>query len=253
MGHDWFRVTMVSYAAGNPPRKRHSCAMNRKQLHLVAEIAVNLALPWLAYTLAQPRWGELGGLIASAIPPLLWSLGELLRHRRLDALSVLVLVGIAMSLVGLALGGDGRILLVRESLASGAIGVVFLLSLLLDKPLVFYLARATMAREGDDAHDVIAEWWATPGARRAVRVMTAVWGGGLTAEAALRTWLAWNWAPSRFLAVAPFIGYGMMAVLMLWTFWYRRVLAATEQEEQVRSASDNLRSGLDETVTGSSV
>jgi len=202
--------------------------MNRKQLTLIAELAVNLALPWLAYTLAEPRWGELGGLIASAIPPLLWSLGELLRHRRLDALSVMVLVGIAMSLVGLALGGDGRILLVRESLASGAIGVVFLLSLLFEKPLIFYLARATMARERDDAHDVIAEWWATPGARRAVWVMTAVWGAGLTAEAALRTWLAWTWPPARFLAVAPFIGYGLVAVLMLWTFWYRKRLSRDE-------------------------
>lgn len=204
--------------------------MNRKHINLIAELAVNLALPWMAYTLAEPRWGELGGLIASAIPPLLWSLGELLRHRRLDALSVLVLVGIAMSLLGLALGGDARILLVRESLASGAIGVAFLVSLLFEKPLIFYLARATMAREQDDAHEMIAAWWATPGARRAVSVMTAVWGSGLTAEAALRTWLAWTWPPARFLAVAPFIGYGLVALLMLWTLWYRRLLGRAERD-----------------------
>ncbi len=204
--------------------------MNRKHINLIAELAVNLALPWMAYTLAEPRWGELGGLIASAIPPLLWSLGELLRHRRLDALSVLVLVGIAMSLVGLALGGDARILLVRESLASGAIGVAFLVSLLFEKPLIFYLARATMAREQDDAHEVIAAWWASPGARRAVSVMTAVWGSGLAAEAALRAWLAWTWPPARFLAVTPFIGYGLIALLMLWTLWYRRLLGPAERD-----------------------
>lgn len=202
--------------------------MNRKHLNLLAELAVNLALPWLAYTLAEPRWGELGGLIASAIPPLLWSLAELLRHRRLDALSAIVLVGIAMSLAGLALGGDARILLVRESLVSGAIGVAFLLSLLLEKPLIFYLARATVARESDDAHSIIEAWWQTPGARRAVWMMTAVWGAGLTGEAALRTWLAWIWTPSRFLAVTPFIGYGLMALLMGWTFWYRRYLSRTQ-------------------------
>jgi hypothetical protein len=37
------------------------------------ELAVNLVLPWLAYRLAVPHWGETGGLIASAVPPLVWS------------------------------------------------------------------------------------------------------------------------------------------------------------------------------------
>ena len=211
--------------------------MNRKHLNFVAELVANLALPWLAYTLAEPRLGELGGLVASALPPVLWSLGELLRHRRLDALSVLVLVGIAMSLVGLSLGGDARILLVRESLASGAIGVAFLFSLLLEKPLIFYLARATIARQHDDAHDIVCQWWASPGARRAVWVMTAVWGVGLTAEAALRTWLALIWAPSRFLVVAPLIGYGLMALLLLWTFWHRHALSG---ELEAKDAGDVL-------------
>ena len=49
------------------------------------ELAVNLLLPWLAYRLAAPHWGETGGLIASAVPPVIWSLVELARFRRVDA------------------------------------------------------------------------------------------------------------------------------------------------------------------------
>jgi hypothetical protein len=116
---------------------------------LVAELGVNLVLPWLAYRLALPHWGELGALYASAVPPVVWSLVEFARTRRVDALSILVLLGIALSIVLMALGGSPRLLLMRESMASGAIGIVFLLSLAMRRPLTFYLARATVAREGE--------------------------------------------------------------------------------------------------------
>jgi hypothetical protein len=110
-----------------------------------AELAVNLLLPWAAYRLALPHWGEVGGLIASAVPPTVWSIVGLVRFRRLDALSAIVLVGIALSLGAMALGGSARMLLMRESLASGAIGLAFLLSLFARRPLGFYLARASAA------------------------------------------------------------------------------------------------------------
>ncbi|MDB5835021.1 MAG: hypothetical protein JWR14_4851, partial [Caballeronia sp.] len=58
---------------------------------LVVELAANLVLPWLAYRLALPHWGELGALYASAVPPVVWSLVEFARTRRVDALSILVL------------------------------------------------------------------------------------------------------------------------------------------------------------------
>jgi hypothetical protein len=57
-------------------------------------------LPWLCYRWAVPQWGETAGLIASSLPPLLWSGIELLRFRRIDALSLLVLAGILLSLAG---------------------------------------------------------------------------------------------------------------------------------------------------------
>ncbi|HEV7834450.1 MAG TPA: VC0807 family protein [Caballeronia sp.] len=192
---------------------------------LVVELGVNLLLPWLAYRLALPYWGELGALYASAVPPVIWSLVEFARTRRVDALSILVLLGIALSVVLMALGGSPRLLLMRESIASGAIGVVFLLSLALRRPLTFYLARATVAREGEGgAERFEALWNERPALRRSVRLMTAVWGLGLTGENALRSWLAWHWPIERFLVVSPFIGYGIYGALTVWTLMYRKKL-----------------------------
>jgi len=139
----------------------------------VAELGVNLVLPWLAYRLALPHWGELGALYASAVPPVAWSLAEFARTRRVDALSILVVLGIAMSIVLMALGGSPRLLLMRESMASGAIGVVFLLSLAMRRPLTFYLARATVAREAEGgAERFEALWSERPLLRRSIRLMT---------------------------------------------------------------------------------
>ncbi|MGA3251186.1 MAG: VC0807 family protein [Paraburkholderia sp.] len=189
------------------------------------ELAVNLLLPWLAYRLALPRWGETGGLIASAVPPVVWSLVELARFRRVDALSLVVLLGIVLSLGAMALGGSPRMLLLRESLVSGAVGVAFLLSLPMRRPLIFYLARATVAREvAGGAERINALWDERPAFAASMRMMTAVWGVGLTTETALRSWMAWTWPVERFLVVSPFIGYGIYGALLAWTLWYRKTL-----------------------------
>lgn len=188
----------------------------------VAELAVNLLLPWVAYRLAHPHYGEVGGLIASAIPPVAWSIVELVRFRRVDALSAIVLLGIALSIGAMAFGGGPRVLLMRECLASGAIGVAFLATLFARRPLVFYLARATVARETPEGVARFEMLW---NERRefasAMRMLTAVWGIGLTADAALRAWLAATWPIERFLVVSPILGYSVFGGLLAWTFWYR--------------------------------
>ncbi|REE19511.1 hypothetical protein B0G71_2609 [Paraburkholderia sp. BL27I4N3] len=191
----------------------------------VLELAVNFLLPWLAYRLALPHLGETGALIASAVPPIVWSLIELARFRRVDALSVMVVAGIVLSVAAMALGGSPRMLLLRESMVSGAIGVVFLLSLPMRRPLIFYLARATVAREMEGgAERFEALWQERPALVSAMRLMTLVWGVGLTGETALRAWMALTWPIERFLVVSPFIGYGIYGGLALWTFWYRKTM-----------------------------
>jgi len=191
----------------------------------VLELAVNFLLPWLAYRLALPHLGETGALIASAVPPIVWSLIELVSFRRVDALSVVVVAGIVLSVAAMALGGSPRMLLLRESLVSGAVGVVFLLSLPMRRPLIFYLARATVAREMEGGAARFETLWSErPALVSAMRFMTLVWGVGLTGETALRAWMALTWPIERFLVVSPFIGYGIYGALTLWTLWYRKTM-----------------------------
>lgn len=191
----------------------------------VLELAVNFLLPWLAYRFALPHTGETGALIASAVPPIVWSLIELARFRRVDALSIMVIAGIVLSVAAMAAGGSPRMLLLRESLVSGAVGVAFLLSLPMRRPLIFHLARATVAREMEGGAERFENLWQTrPSLVSAMRLMTLVWGVGLTAETALRAWMALTWPIERFLVISPFIGYGIYGGLTLWTLWYRKAI-----------------------------
>jgi len=61
--------------------------MNLLRTGFGTEIIVNAALPWLVYILAQPGMGRVHALMASALPPLVWSVIQLVQKRRIDALS----------------------------------------------------------------------------------------------------------------------------------------------------------------------
>jgi hypothetical protein len=194
--------------------------------------AINIALPLLIYHYAAPHFGERNALILSSAPPILWSAIEIARFRRLDAVSLLVVIGIFLSLAAMTLGGDPRLLLARESLVTGMIGLIFLGSLTLARPLMFYLARSSMAKESAEAADRFESLWLKPRFVRSMYLMTWVWGIGLVCEAVLRFWLAFAWPIEQFLAISPFIGYGIYFTLMGWTLWYvRRLKAAGRARE----------------------
>jgi len=193
-------------------------------------LAVNIALPFVIYHFAAPHLGESSGLVLSSVPAILWSLLEIVRFRRLDAISLLVLLGIFLSLVRWRSAAVPVFLLLRESLVTGMIGIVFLGSLLLPRLLAYYLARSTVAKQSPQELNTFEVAWAKPRFVRSMYVMTWVWGLGLASEAILRCWLAWNWPVERFLAIAPFIGYGIYFSLMGWSLWYgRRLKAAARQ------------------------
>jgi hypothetical protein len=109
-------------------------------------LAVNIALPLMVYHFAAPHLGEGGGLVLSSVPVIVWNLLEIVCFRRLDAIGLLVLLGIFLSLGAMAIGGSARLLLLRESLVTGVIGIIFLGSLLLPRPLIYYLARSGEAK-----------------------------------------------------------------------------------------------------------
>jgi hypothetical protein len=196
--------------------------VTRQRVMFVLELLVNIAAPWAVYTWAKPHVGEVHAIMLSALPPMVWSLVDFARRRVVDALSVLVLGGIALSLVGYAFGGSPKLLLMRESLVTGLIGVVFLGSVVVRRPLVYVLAKAAVARQSGEEQAAFRAEAESPRFRRMMGVITAVWGCALVAETGVRAGLLFSIPVSRFLVVGPVVGYGTVGLLMLWTFLYAR-------------------------------
>ena len=196
--------------------------MNRGNAGFAVELLVNIVLPWATYTLLIPHTSEFAAIAWSAAPPTLWSLLELARHRTLDALSILVLSGIALSLVALAFGGSPRMLMVRENLFTIPIGLAFLVSLGLKKPLIYHAAAAVFARNNPEQRAAFEASWQRPLVVQSLRVISLVWGLGLIAQGLLLGWMAWTWPIPTYLWASPIIGYGMFAALGVWTWYFRR-------------------------------
>ena len=188
---------------------------------IIVSVVINGAFPFLIYW-ALTNYASMSSflaLVATGIPSILHSLVGLLRQKRIDFLAGLVLAGIAVSVIITALGGDPKVYLIRESFFTITFGLALLISLALPRPVMFYMARHFAS--GNDPSNIARFnllWQEHESFRRRLRVITAVWGTGLLLEAIIRITLVNMLSVQQFLAVSPFVIYGITAALIIWTF-----------------------------------
>ncbi len=207
------------------------------------EVLVNAVLPFIIYNLTDKRLGDVGALIASSVPPIAWSIVQFVRSRTVDALSLLVVMGIALSLLALWGGGGAKFLQLRENLVTGAIGLVFLGSVAIGRPLIYYLARAGMqpgaASELADFENLRDNAFF----KRTMRVMTLVWGFGLVLRTALAAILVFTVSIPTYLAIHPVLGYATMGALAGWTLFYARRQQAQGRARRAAAEAEALQVG----------
>lgn len=210
--------------------------------HVLVEALVNFILPFVIYSYAEAPLGDVRALLLSSAPPVAWSLVEFARHRRVDALSVLVVAGIVLSLLAMIGGGGPKFLQLRENLVTGIIALVFLGSAAIGKPLVYQLARASMMRKSADEAQEFAALQVHAAFRRTMTVMTLVWGLGLLANVAVSVALVFALTIREYLIVGPIVGYATMGALTLWTFLYAQ---RSRRRGEERRAAAQLAGGAE--------
>lgn len=141
---------------------------------IALEVLVNFVGPYVIFAALKPRLGDVHALMASSIPPILWSLIEFARTRRVDALSILVLAGIAASLLAYLGGGGVKALQLREKVVTFPIGLGFLGSAAIRRPLIYQLALSTIGRRSAEEAASFEQMNVYPAFRRAMMVMTLV-------------------------------------------------------------------------------
>jgi hypothetical protein len=212
--------------------------LQKNGVHVLIEALVNFILPFMIYNYAEAPLGEVRALLASSAPPIAWSLVEFTRHRRLDTLSVLVVSGIALSLLAMIGGGGVQFLQLREKLVTGVIGLAFVGSALIGKPLIYELARASMRRKSAAEAETFEALQVHAGFRRTMMVMTWVWGLGLLADVAISVVLVFVLSIREYLIVNPVLGYGTMGALSLWTFLYGQRARRRGEERRAAAAAE---------------
>ncbi|MNV54309.1 hypothetical protein D3C71_1464970 [compost metagenome] len=190
---------------------------------IILTVLLNALLPWLVYLLLIRYFSSFMALSAAAFLPLVENIIYLVRFRRLDTFGSLMLGSFVLAALLALMGGDERLLLVRGSIVTGAVGAAFLLSLLLNRPLIYGLAKRFVSPETAARYE---EGWHKPQVRRVFRIMTAVWGAALLLEAAVRTLLVYTLPVAVFLGVSNLVFYGFIGAAAVWTWVYRRRSAA---------------------------
>jgi len=185
---------------------------------LATTVIVNGVLPLVTYLLLRQRVPDTTALVGSAIFPILGVGWSWLRSRRLDALGVIVLIAIAASLLTAVLAHNAVFVLLNGPIFAGAFGLAFLISLMLPRPLMFYLASYSMRQSQPEQVTRLDEHWQSDSSARSFfRLMTAVWGLGLMGMAILLFALVFSLPPATFLALSPVVQMGTYGGLILWT------------------------------------
>jgi len=78
--------------------------------------------------------------------------------------------------MGVLLGGNAKVLLIRESFFTAMLGIACFVSLLLPRPLMFYVNRQFIAGKDPEKIAQCNQQWNHRYARFVHRLITRVWG-----------------------------------------------------------------------------
>lgn len=196
------------------------------------EVLVNIFLPWVIYVFAQPEMGRIHALMVSMLPPIAWSALQLALKRRIDALSVLVVTGIVLSLLAFLGGGSFRVLELREHLVTGVMGLVFLGSVAIKRPMLGVIIRSVMVGK---SQSYAAKLQRRLDDRRGLTFSTLGIGSLMLIQAAIAIGLVFTLPVREFLIVTPIINYvliGLFVGLLLYTKHRARAASVEAEHDQ---------------------
>ncbi len=202
---------------------------------------LNIVLPFLGFlVLDHEHVGTVTALTIVAIFPVAAILYGWVRTHHTDALSIVSLLFIVLGIATSFITGSARFLLLKESIFTGVFGLVFLGSLLRERPLGFYFGRQFVAR-GDPART--ARWddmWQYPGFRHSQRVITAVWGVGWILDAAIRVVLVFMLSVTVFMVVSQVMFFGVFAGIFMWMMAYARRQKRKSDEARAQGEAEGV-------------
>lgn len=189
---------------------------------IVLSLVINGAIPVVVYNFLVDHYSSFVSLLIATLIPLGDNLFHVVKYRKADAFGLFMLTGFVLSLLAFVLGGNERLILLRESMVTGLLGLIFIASLFFAKPLIYHFAIRFSSNDETEKKGQFEKNWEVPYFRFVLRIMTAIWGLALLGEAIVKIILVYELSISAFLAVSQLIFYGVIGVAILFTIGYRR-------------------------------
>ena len=194
----------------------------------------DIAGPLVAYNLLRSAgFSTVAALVLSGVFPAAKVIAGIIRRRRVDAVGVLVLAGIAVGAVLGLVSHNPKLVLDEGSVGTGVFGLLCLGSLARAEPLMYRLAMEFIGPDSRQGRE-FTNLWQYQEFRHTFRVMTAVWGIAYLAEAAARIVIVANTSTGTALATSKVMPWVVAAVLAAWTVGYGRL--QTRRGERLAAA-----------------
>lgn len=189
---------------------------------IVLSLVINGAIPVVVYNFLVDHYSSFVSLLIATLIPLGDNLFHVVKYRKADAFGLFMLTGFVLSLLAFVLGGNERLILLRESMVTGLLGLIFIASLFFAKPLIYHFAIRFSSNDETEKKGQFEKNWEVPYFRFVLRIMTAIWGFALLGEAIVKVILVYELSISVFLAVSQLIFYGVIGAAILFTIVYRK-------------------------------
>jgi hypothetical protein len=155
--------------------------------HPMLPLVLDVAVPLGAYYLMQHLgFSLMVSLVVSGLVPAIRVIASAVRERRVEGLALAVLTLTVISIPVAFIAGSPKVMLAKDAIGTGALGVWLIVSALISRPAMADSARPFLAKTASTS----AAWDQlvvdSPNFRAALNAMTTVWGIGFLVECVAR-------------------------------------------------------------------
>ncbi|MCK2220204.1 hypothetical protein MF672_041360 [Actinomadura sp. ATCC 31491] len=188
--------------------------------NLAPSILFGVVLPFVTYGMLTDRGvAPVTALLLSSLWPAADVALYLAVKRRVDEFGLMMLILLMLGALSSLAYNSTELFFIKDSAITGLLGLTFLGSLALSRPIMFYLGRKFGS---DGTPEGRARWdglWQYPGFRRIQYLLTTVWGVTFLLEAATRILLTRLLPTATMLLVNNVLPIVVVAALVTWTFF----------------------------------
>lgn len=185
---------------------------------LVPTLVVSVAAPIAIFKgLEAAGVAPVWALAAGCLPPIANNLRVWLKSRRIDPVGLVMMASIAGGPAASLISGSLASRIAADCVLGAAWGMAFLGSLLLARPVLFYLIRALVAGEDATRIGIWNGLWRYAAFRGTLRSLTATWGAFYVAGVMIELGLTQVMTIDTVVTIGPLINLGATLLLVALT------------------------------------